>query len=107
MTNDVLENLKKLPDMCAKPHPYNGTVIIIKRGVMGYYDAPALLQYASGRGLTTAEKIEAFNEAHGATKRHIAAMEVGSMFGWEIPAADIDLYDDDGKPIRSKIKALR
>lgn len=96
--SDVLTNLQKLPEMCAKPHPYDGSVIIIRRGEMGYYPAPALLQYGSS-GLPTAERIAAFNEAHGATPRHVAAMEAGSMFGWEIPAADVDAYTDDGKPL--------
>lgn len=108
---DVLEILKKLPELCATFNMVDGEPIIIKRGVMGYYPAPQLKQHPvnadRGIGRTTIERVQAFNEAHNATPRHIAAMHAGSMFGWEIPAADIDLYDDDGKPVAAKVKALK
>lgn len=103
---DVLENLQKLPEMCAQMHSYNSTVII-KRSVMGYFPAPALMEHPGSTaqsGLTTAEKIQAFNEAHGATKRHVATMEAGSIFGWEIPAADMNTYDEDRRPIPAKVR---
>ena len=76
---DVLKTLEKLPEMCAAAH-WDGSPIIIKRGVMGYYPAPPSLD------------VERYNARHGVTAAQREAMEVGSMFGWEVPGADPDRY---------------
>lgn len=89
---DVLANLSKLPEVAYIDNPRDGRynteapIIALKRGVMGYY--PILL----GPGCSAA----VLNEGH-ATKAQVAAMEAGSCFGWDVPAADPDRYDADGK----------
>jgi hypothetical protein len=34
-------------------------------------------------------------------------MEAGNIFGWNIPAFDPNMYDQDGKPIRDKVRSLK
>ncbi len=42
------------------------------------------------------------NERGGVTKAQTAAMLSGSLFGWEVPAADPKNYDEQGQPIKPK-----
>jgi len=81
MTHDVLEVLKKLPPMCAAKMPGTGEPILIKRGEMGYY------------GRNPNFDVDAYNKERGITRYQVEAMLVGSMFGWEVPGADPDLYE--------------
>ena len=89
---DVLETLQKLPataftvllsDPCL--------VISIRRGETGYVPL---------RRKATEDEARAFaddlNEGT-ATKAQVAAMEAGSMFGWHVPGADPDRYDEAGR----------
>ncbi len=75
---DVLSNLQKLPHLCAGTLATTGETILIKRGVSGYWPAP--------KGFDGA----AYNQRHEITPRQVAAMEYGSLFGWDIPLADPD-----------------
>ena len=81
MTHDVLEVLKKLPPMCAAKMPGTGEPIIIKRGVKGYWKANPKLD------------VDGYNKSQGVTRYQVEAMLAGSMFGWEVPGADPDLYE--------------
>ena len=85
---DVLETLKKLPPECFAVTPL-GHVVNIQRGVMGHYLVPKSLI-----GLVDIDKV---NEGMGCSKAQREAMLGGSMFGWHIPAADPDNYDENGK----------
>lgn len=86
------------------PHCYGvlhtGELIIIKNGEKGYFptDVP----------VTDRESMKAFademNEKLGVTKAQAAAMLSGSMFGWDVPAANPNSYDDNGKAIPPKHK---
>lgn len=79
-----LDNLAKLPEMCGAHLAGTGEPIVIKRGEKGYWPMPD--------GMT----VETINETFGATPAQVAAMEAGSMFGWEVPGADPDRYSADG-----------
>lgn len=86
---DVLETLKKLPKLCASRLPSTDEPILIRRGVKGYWKAPR-------RDLD----VDRFNARHGVTKGQEAAMLIGSMYGWEVPGADPDIWDaETGDPV--------
>ena len=78
----VLDNLHKLPEICASVSLINHSPIIIRRGVMGYYPAPPKLN------------VDRFNIRHNVTTAQREAMEIGSMFGWEVPGADPDNHTE-------------
>lgn len=67
-------------------------IILIKRGVIGYWPCDGMVK----------EQADARNDILGVTPQQKAAMEAGSIFGWDIPAADPQNYDDDGNPLRTK-----
>ena len=77
---DVLDTLKKLPERCLAKHPTDGSTILIQRGVAGYWPFP-------GRD------VDAYNARHGITPALVEAMQIGSMFGWDVPGADPDAWD--------------
>lgn len=79
-----MDHLSKLPEMCATTLPSTGEPIIIKRGEDGYYPMP------DGRS------IDEINEAFEAKLNHVRAMEAGSLFGWHVPGADPDRWNEDG-----------
>ena len=69
-------------------------MINIKRGVHGYYPS----DWNKTEGKEHNREIADFaNEKLGVTKAQAAAMLHGSMFGWQIPAANPKSYDDNGK----------
>ena len=68
----------KLPKFAASRLLTDGSPILIKRGESGYYPQDADFDPT------------AFNNQRSITPAQVAAMENGSMFGWEIPAADPD-----------------
>lgn len=76
--NQAKANIAKLPDQCAAYLVGYGTPIIIKAGEIGYYPAPPKLD------------VKEYNEKRGIAPNVVNAMMNGSMFGWEIPAADAD-----------------
>lgn len=65
-----------LPERCAAILPSSGEVIIIRRGVDGYYPY---------KGHRSAGQINELLEVSEAQKE---AMIAGSMFGWNVPGAD-------------------
>ena len=99
LTDLLVSNARKyLPRGCYSVLRSTGDLVILKRGESGYYRT----------GCPTGSKEEAYaladkyNALRGISKAQAAAMEAGSMFGWETPAADPRNYDADGKPVWSK-----
>ena len=91
----VVEEVKagirhKLPSIAYKTNPKDGTfstnapLVAFKRGESGYYPINS-----------NASAVE-LNERRGVTKAQVSAMYMGSLFGWDVPGADPDLYNDDG-----------
>ena len=83
--------LDRLPEMCATHLPETGDPIVIKRGERGYWPLPD--------GMS----VNGINTTFAATPPQIAAMLAGSMFGWDIQAADPDRYDGDGRPLSRRV----
>ena len=75
-------NLAKVPSYAASTLPSTGEPVLIQRGIVGYFPARPDLDVA------------AFNATHGVTPAIQKAMEMGSMFGWDVPGADPDHYRD-------------
>lgn len=75
------ENLSKLPPFCASRLPSTNEPILIKAGERGYY--------RGWPGLNPEE----FNAEIGVTEAQVSAMEAGSMFGWEVPGANPEIWE--------------
>ena len=78
-----------LPETAYAVNRESGELVIIKRGVRGYY--PYL--EPDPRNATTCATL---NERMGVTPAQAAAMEWGSLFGWHTPGAEPANYNDDG-----------
>jgi len=85
-----------LPETCYSTLPSTGELIIIKRGERGYYKT----DYPTGDKEETRFLADERNGILEVTKAQEAAMLAGSMFGWDVPAADPASYDADGNPIK-------
>ncbi len=88
-----------LPESCYIYLPTTQKIGIVKKGENGYYrtDIPCTAENGN-------EIVEQANERLGISKAQAAAMESGSMFGWNTPAADPKNYDIDGHLIKPKNK---
>lgn len=74
-----------LPEICYVKNDITGEIIVIKRGVMGYYKTDIK------------EDVDLLNSRLGITKAQAEAMKVGSMFGWDCKGANPSYYDKNGK----------
>lgn len=74
----VKSNLPKLCYFLIRGERFGEEIGIIKRDVMGYYLSPGM----------TREAADEENRIMGVSSAQRIAMELGSMFGWNIPAAD-------------------
>lgn len=93
----VIPLRSSLPRKCFALLPSNEDVIIIERGKSGYERAGL-----TSKEQTPQEIVDTFNDTMGVSKAQAAAMQAGSMFGWDTPAANPRNYDDQGKPIPPK-----
>lgn len=87
-----------LPDKCYAVLPSGDEIIIVKKGESGYYHTD---KYGHDRAEALAI-VDECNESGGVSKAQAAAMLAGSMFGWEVPAADPKNYDEQGHLIKPK-----
>ena len=76
-----------LPEMCYSFNETLGEAVIIKRGEDGYYP--------TSWGKSSQEVVALINERLGVTEAQRLAMEIGSMFGWEVPGANPAIYEKD------------
>ena len=90
----------QMPDMCYTLLPSSGEVIKIFRGEHCYrrLNMPPTDREAAQK------YVDEMNGKRGVTKAQEAAMLAGSMFGWNVPAADPKSYDKNGRPIKPKSK---
>ena len=97
--NTVIPTASVLPPMCYAQLPSTGEVIMINKGESGYIPTA---DYPDSSYEKNTVIVNEGNRALGVTKAHAAAMLAGSMFGWNVPAADPRNYDENGypKPVR-------
>jgi len=81
-----------LPDACFSTLPTTGELILLKRGVDGYFPC----QTDKWRGMTGREEADERNGRLGVGMAQESAMLAGSMFGWDAPGADLRNYGKDG-----------
>lgn len=87
-----------LPERCYSVLSGSDEIIIIKRGEKGYFKTD----------IPVTDKDEAwsivneYNAKLGVSRAQEEAMKAGSMFGFQVPAADPRNYDADGKPVMPK-----
>ena len=82
-----------LPEVCMSRLLSDNSPILIKRGQEGYrpYNADP----------------DEFNRVTGVTPAQREAMIAGSMFGWDVPGANPENYDEDGRPISNSRRRRR
>ena len=86
-----------LPEVCYSILPGTGDVIIIKHGESGYYRC----EYSTEDKAFNREFANDRNANLGVSKAQVEAMLAGSMYGWDVPAADPKSYDENGTPLRN------
>ena len=86
-----------LPEVCYSILPSTGDVIIIKHGESGYYRC----EYSTEDKAFNREFANDRNAKLGVSKAQVEAMLAGSMYGWDVPAADPESYDENGTLLRN------
>lgn len=86
-----------LPEVCFSILPSTGDVIIIKHGESGYYHC----EYSTEDKAFNREFANDRNANLGVSKAQVEAMLAGSMYGWDVPAADPKSYDVNGTLLRN------
>lgn len=76
---------KGLPEFCYGVLKSTGETIVIKVGETGYFKSE------------DQRPADELNEIIEVTKAQRMAMEVGSMFGWEVHGANPNNWTEDGK----------
>lgn len=84
-----------LPDLCYSVLPSSGELVMLKKGEAGYFSCA----YNSDSEYHNRRQLKHLNERLQVTPPQCAAMEAGSMFGWNVPAADPNRYDMRGTPL--------
>lgn len=87
-----------LPDRCYSTLDSTGEVIIIQKGDKGYYR----IDITDDTKEANRALVDEQNVKMGVSRAQEEAMKAGSMFGWDVPAADPKNYDDAGRPIPAR-----
>lgn len=91
---EIKDTFEGLPEACWIEHPMRKELVVVKRGVMGFFPQKEdVLPY-------DIEVKDYLNEGLGVTKAQEKAMEKGSMFGWDVPASNPANYDEEGNYIK-------
>lgn len=85
--------MKTLPECCYGVINTTGELIIIKNGESGYYRT----DYSTDNKKENIELKNFYNDRLGVTKLEEECMLIGSMFGWDVPGANPNNYDKDGR----------
>lgn len=96
----VKENIAKLP-MRAYCDDFHEGVAEVHRGVEGYLPIDKRAYLLNNE--TAEQFIERKNKQLNVTKAEATALVVGSMFGFHVPGANVENYNEDGT-LKTKIK---
>lgn len=82
--------MNNLPEICFAMNDVNNKVVILKKGILGYFNYDNVSN----------SSVDELNDSIGVIKTQVAAMKVGSMFGWDVPGANPENYDEKGNYIK-------
>ena len=97
---DIFPLRSTLPERCYSILESTGDIIIIQKGEKGYYH----VEVTEGTKEDNRSFVDSQNEKLGISKAQEEAMKAGSMFGWDVPAADPQSYDENGALLHTKQK---
>ncbi len=86
-----------LPETCLATLPSTGELIVLKRGETGYFRS----DWDTGNKAENKKLAEWHNHRCGITPAQVKAMQVGTMFGFDAPGADPQIYFDEARLIGS------
>lgn len=89
MSKKYAENL---PECCYSVNTLSGEIILLKRGVSGYFET----NYHAPSQESAQVVADSLNKRLGVSKAQEKAMYVGSLMGWMVPGADPQNYNEDG-----------
>ena len=81
----------KVPDICWSVNEADGKLICIKKGEDGYFPS----EWDTGDAKRNRKIADYNNAKRGITPAKEKAMVIGSMFGWDSPAAHPQFYEHD------------
>lgn len=84
--------MSKLPDTCFTYVKSENEIGMIKCGETGYY--PVKLKNSGTFTEHPQDIVDRMNRELGVTHAEVMAMEIGSMFGWDVPGADPDCWKE-------------
>ena len=84
-----------LPELCYSVLPSSGELVVLKKGETGYFACAHNTDNPDHNRRTA----QGLNAQLDITPRQLAAMEAGSMFGFNVAAADPNNYDVQGNPL--------
>lgn len=87
----------ELPETCLSTLPGTGDLIILKRGETGYYRS----EWDTGDKTQNKNIADWHNQRSGITPAQVMAMQVGSMYGFDVPGADPQRYFNEARRIDS------
>ena len=85
--------MKNLPKLCYSVLGTTGELIIIKNGEDGYYRT----DYSTNDKMENLKLKDYYNNQLGVDHVQEQCMKAGSMFGWGVPGADPNNYDENGR----------
>jgi hypothetical protein len=75
----LFHHIRHLPLFCATRNLETGEPVLLQAGEKGYWPAPEL-------------DPDTYNRDMGVTPAQLAAMEIGSMFGWHVPGSFVEAH---------------
>lgn len=85
--------MKTLPELCYSVLGTTGELIVIKKGESGYYHT----DYSTNDKAENLRLKKYYNEMLEVDHVQEECMKAGSMFGWNVPGADPNNYDENGR----------